>query len=118
MKLSVLISVSQQLALWASHTYSVNMDASPLGEPPPEYTVRDELPPDYSATSKFTIAGEVFRTPLVQISHLKAHLNFLRAIHDLKDVIEAGQDARIPLEAQKLEASQRWAWFVGLAVER
>ena len=78
----------------------------------------DELPPDYSATSKFTIAGETFRTPLVQVSHLKAHLNFLRAIRDLKFVIEAGQDSRIPVDALKLEASQRWAWFVGLAVER
>ena len=94
------------------------MDLSALDGPPPEYSARDELPPDYSATSKFTIAGETFRTPLVQVSHLKAHLNFLRAIRDLKFVIEGGQDSRIPVDALKLEASQRWAWFVGLAVER
>ena len=87
--------------------------------PPPGYSERLEFPPDYSATAThYTIGGKRLDAPLIRDSHLKAHLCLLRAIHNTRATIQAGEDVRIPQDALKLDATQRWAWFVGLAVER
>ena len=90
--------------------------------PPPEYTdfptSHDELPPDYSLGGDITIGNHTLHTPLVNMAQVTAHLSLLHAIRNLKSIIEAGKDTRIPQEALDLSRIQRWAWFVGLAVER
>ena len=88
--------------------------------PPPRYSDdrRTETPPEYVAGDTYTIGGNVLDTPLVRNSHIRAHLSLLRAIIDLKATVEAGEDPRIPADARALPYAQRWAWFVGLAVER
>ena len=98
---------------------STNMNADLA---PPEYTDLPvgsaELPPDYSTGINYVIGGHKLDSPLVRISQVKVHLSLLRAIHTLRTTIEAGKDARIPPEALALSETQRWGWFVGLAVER
>ena len=98
---------------------SLDMD-SDIDVPPPSYSIdrRTEAPPEYFAGETYTIGGFTLDTPLVRQSHVKAHLCLLRAIIDLKATIEAGDDPRIPPAAKALPYAQRWAWFVGLAVER
>ena len=85
---------------------------------PPGYSEREELPPGYTAGTTYTIGKHALSGPLVQIPHLKAHLSLLRAINGLRTIIEEGRDPRIPRDVFELDAPQRWAWFVGLAVER
>ena len=89
--------------------------------PPPEYSELElghDLPPGYTSGTTYTIGSHKLREPLVHMSHVKAHLYLLRAIHDLKRIVMAGEDLRLPQEALVLEPWQRWTWFVGLAVER
>ena len=89
--------------------------------PPPGYTNRSkkkEALPDYSSGSAYVIGGKTLAEPFVRVDQVKGHLSFLGAIHDLRTIIEAGGDTRIPKEALSLLPSQRWAWFAGLAVER
>ena len=87
--------------------------------PPPGYSERLEFPPDYSASATHhTIGGQKLFSPLIRHSHIQAHLCLLRAIYNMRATILSGEDKRIPQEAMKLDATQRWAWFVGLAVER
>ncbi|KAJ3557422.1 hypothetical protein NM688_g1483 [Phlebia brevispora] len=90
-------------------------DIAPPNYPEPDVT---DVPPDYSAGTLYTIGRHKFHTPLVQVSHLKAHLCLLRAIHDLKQTVTAGEDSRIPPQVSALEPWKRWTWFVSLAVER
>ncbi|KAA1466623.1 hypothetical protein DENSPDRAFT_46315 [Dentipellis sp. KUC8613] len=73
-----------------------------------------ELP----TTFRWQIGASTLREPLVQMDHLKCHLNLLRAFHLLREQVEAGTDERLPASARAMEKDQRWAWFVGLAVER
>ncbi|KAH9832611.1 uncharacterized protein C8Q71DRAFT_879588, partial [Rhodofomes roseus] len=56
--------------------------------------------------------------PLVDPEHLKAHLGLLGAFKELRQRVESCSDDYLPQIAQFLDGPQRWAWFVGLAVER
>lgn len=79
-----------------------------------EYNSTD-LPPTYEPPTRFTIGGLTTVEPLVSIAQTKGHLALLRAFAELKAQIEAYDTSAL----HKLtSADAKWAWFVGLAVER
>ena len=55
---------------------------------------------------------------MVSVEELRAHLCLLREFKDLRTLVEGGQIAEWPAMVQSWAPEQRWAWFVGLAVER
>ena len=55
---------------------------------------------------------------LVSAESVKAHLGLLAAFKSLRQRVESCPDESLPDMAQFLDGPQRWAWFVGLAVER
>ncbi|KAI0051192.1 hypothetical protein FA95DRAFT_1628258 [Auriscalpium vulgare] len=65
----------------------------------------------------FRIGRTKMQVPLVDVKHVKLHLNLLDAFSRLRQQIETGSSARLPEQALHLDAEKRWAWFVGLAVE-
>ncbi|KAI0049887.1 hypothetical protein FA95DRAFT_1488384 [Auriscalpium vulgare] len=69
-------------------------------------------------TGVFRVGRKELHGPLVEAKHLKLHLGLLGAFVQLRQQLEAGRDAGLPEPAMRLEAERRWAWFVGLAVER
>lgn len=74
-----------------------------------------DLPPTYEPPTRFTIGGAVTSEPLVSIQQIKGHLALLRQFAELKAQIQAYSTAGM----NNLEdADAKWAWFVGLAVER
>ncbi|KAK6993012.1 hypothetical protein R3P38DRAFT_2738590, partial [Favolaschia claudopus] len=98
-------------------------------EPPPPYTTSDPsparlfasssnsrgAPPVYSSPHTFPI-GRCAVDPFVTVAQIKGHLALLHAFADLKTSVEANNFAEVP--HVPTEKEQRWAWFVGLAVER
>ncbi|KAJ6555800.1 hypothetical protein B0H19DRAFT_1151153 [Mycena capillaripes] len=71
--------------------------------------------PPYNAPTAFTIGCHT-TGPFVRTQQLKEHLALLHAFADLKTKVEAladGEIAQMPSDTER-----RWAWFVGLAVER
>ncbi|KAJ7134285.1 hypothetical protein C8R44DRAFT_609591 [Mycena epipterygia] len=70
--------------------------------------------PPYSAPTSFTI-GPHTTGPFVSTRQLKEHLVLLDAFAELKTKVDALSDGEIP---HMPSAERRWAWFVGLAVER
>lgn len=50
--------------------------------------------------------------------YLKAHLRLLGAFNALRATVEENLGAQLPDTVAGLDAAQRWAWFVGLAVDR
>lgn len=57
--------------------------------------------------------------PFVSVEELKAHLALLRAFKDLRTLVEAGTDGRLPQDIRDLETpALRWARIVSLSVER
>ena len=109
---------------------SLPMSASP---PPPPYS-ESEVPlptPSYSpeqpsASSSrpqtdsltFPVGLHELHDPLVQVKHLKLHILFLGALHDLRRRVESINEASWPPLISELDGEQRWSWFVNLAVER
>jgi hypothetical protein len=106
------------------------MSASP---PPPPYSESEsESPPPCPSyypeqpfassshtrdtPSTFRVGLHDLRDPLVQIKHLKLHLLFLGALHDLRRRVESSSE--LPPLICELDGEQRWSWFVNLAVER
>lgn len=85
----------------------------------PEYTVQDDQapPPTYSPPSAYHIGSHTLANPLVNVDQLKAHLGLLKALYDLRQAVEAGDD-RFPELVRTMGPEQRWGWFVSLAVER
>ena len=53
---------------------------------------------------------------LLDPSELKAHLNLLRAFHDLKSRVEDG--AKLEFAAHALSPKERWESFVQDSIER
>ena len=74
------------------------------------------LPPTYTAPTQFKIGSQLTPEPLVNISQIKAHLALLHAFAELKKEVEGLKEGTIPQMPADLE--RRWAWFVGLAVQR
>jgi hypothetical protein len=90
---------------------------------PPSYTTvginasadTHEAPPAYSFPEAFTIGGRTTK-PFVNVSQIKDHLALLHAFAELKISVEGITTTEIlHLPPDK---ERRWAWFVGLAVER
>ncbi|EPT03014.1 hypothetical protein FOMPIDRAFT_1159610 [Fomitopsis schrenkii] len=55
---------------------------------------------------------------LVGVESIKAHLRLLATFKRLRQRVESSPSESLPDVAQFLDGPQRWAWFVGLAVER
>lgn len=89
---------------------------------PPAYSAgsaaRHDQPPAYTPPSSFKVGQRTLTSPLVHADELKVHLSLLRAFKRLRTTVEAGEVAAWPELVRKLEAPQRWAWFIGLAVDR
>lgn len=85
----------------------------------PEYNVQDDqaAPPSYSPPSAYNIGPHALVNPLVGVEQLKAHLGLLKALYDLRQVVEAGDD-QFPELVQAMGPEQKWGWFISLAVER
>ncbi|KAI9513159.1 hypothetical protein F5148DRAFT_1156507 [Russula earlei] len=66
----------------------------------------------------FRIGLHELQDPLVQTKHLRLHLLFLGALHDLRRKVESVDDGPWPPLIGELDGEQRWSWFVNLAVER
>ena len=95
-------------------------------EPSPLYTPTHPTQPLASSSSSqsrdnlptFHVGLRELQGSLVQIKHLKLHLRFLGALHDLRRRVESATDASWPPLIRQLDGEQRWSWFVNLAVER
>ena len=66
----------------------------------------------------FPVGLHELRDPLVRVKHLKLHILFLGAVHDLRRRVESINEASWPPLISELDGEQRWSWFVNLAVER
>lgn len=86
--------------------------------PPSTLDAKDSSPPAYTALPEYRIGTSVLTKPLVEIEQLKAHLALLKAFRELRTSVERCAPAALPELARALTVSERWAWFVELAVER
>jgi hypothetical protein len=95
--------------------------------PPPSYTSADppsintpsdaapDAPPAYSSPTAFVIGIHTTK-PFISAPQIKDHLALLHAFAELKIKVEGISDLGVPhLPSDK---DRRWAWFVGIAVER
>ncbi|PCH36330.1 hypothetical protein WOLCODRAFT_146214 [Wolfiporia cocos MD-104 SS10] len=73
---------------------------------------------DTGSSRTYRVGATQLAAPLVEAKHLQAYLRLLGAFRALRAAIEACGDARLPELVSFLDAPDRWAWFVGLAVER
>jgi hypothetical protein len=92
-------------------------------EPSPLYSPSQPLASSSSSQSRdnlptFHVGLRELQDSLVQIKHLKLHLCFLGALHDLRRRVESAADASWSPQIRELDGEQRWSWFVNLAVER
>jgi hypothetical protein len=90
---------------------------------PPSYSassqLANDLPPAYTFPTSFKIGRKRTDCALVNTDQLKGHLALLRAFYGLRLQVEEGKDHRLPQSVRDTDsAERRWAWFVGLAVER
>ncbi|KAJ7063619.1 hypothetical protein C8F01DRAFT_1133725 [Mycena amicta] len=99
------------------------MEASP----PPQYTQRTsadapagaaEAPPEYTFPDTFNIGGKQTQRPFVNAAQLKDHLALLNAFAELKLKVEALTPEGATAIHLPSDKDRRWAYFVGLAVER
>lgn len=72
-------------------------------------------PPEYTFPTRFEIGGRLTHDLLVDIPQIKGHLALLNVFADLKKEVE---ECDIPIPDMPFDKERRWAWFVGLAVER
>lgn len=91
-----------------------NSHVSKAKSSPPSYT-EGKIGVDNSNRT-YTIGNSKLTASLVPLEHLKAHLRLLRAFKNLRTQVDNADN--LPDATGILEASQRWAWFVTLAVER
>jgi hypothetical protein len=73
-------------------------------------------PPIYTVPARFLIGKAITEAPLVSIQQILGHLTLLHAFAELKNAVDAV--AAETILGVKLSKEQRWAWFVGCAVER
>ena len=95
--------------------YSESQEPSPLYCPSQPLASSSSQSHDNLLT--FHVGLRDLQDSLVQIKHLKLHLCFLGALHDLRRRVEAANASWPPL-IRELDGEQRWSWFVNLAVER
>ena len=105
------------------------MSQSDPVSPPPPYRPTDTSssrfsgtngthPPPYRAPTSYSIGTTRLDAPLVDVGQLKAHLALLRAFKALKVKVDERSAEELPAVVNELDKEKRWAWFVGLAVER
>ncbi|KAG5636119.1 hypothetical protein H0H81_009051 [Sphagnurus paluster] len=82
---------------------------------PPSYPANDP-PPSYDFPETFTIGQKRTVRPLVSSQQVKGHLALLHAFVMLRTEIDTLDDNTLPFIPT--DTDRRWAWFVGLAVER
>ncbi|KAF8076954.1 hypothetical protein FPV67DRAFT_440215 [Lyophyllum atratum] len=86
---------------------------------PPEYPSLNDPPPSYAFPQTFAIGSTRTNAPLVTSDQVKGHLTLLHAFATLKAQVEAlGAGAKEEIPTMPDDKERRWAWFVGLAVER
>ena len=88
------------------------MDLSSAPAPQLSNSIGDTPPPPYTFPTTFLV-GKKRTEPFVTKEQLKGHLALLREFASLRSQIDV-LDAGTMLENKE----KRWAWFVGLAVER
>jgi hypothetical protein len=79
-----------------------------------------DAPPAYAFPETFAIGTKRTSAALVDSAQLKGHLALLHAFAELRKQVD-GLDKHAQTEHQVLipdDKERRWAWFVGLAVER
>lgn len=81
----------------------------------PTHVGDDALLPEYTFPTRFKVGGAFTDGLLVNIEQIKGHLALLNAFSNLKTQVEG-----LALENSYMsrDPERRWAWFVGLAVER
>lgn len=104
-----------------------HMSQSDPVSPPPPYRHTDTSSSRFSDTNgihpppyptSYTIGTTRLDAPLVDVGQLKAHLALLRAFKALKVKVDERSTEELPAVVNELDKEKRWAWFVGLAVER
>ncbi|KAH9049000.1 hypothetical protein EDB84DRAFT_1410083 [Lactarius hengduanensis] len=95
---------------------------SEVHEPSPLYSPSQPLASSSSGSRDkpltFRIGLHELQDSLVKIKHLKLHLCFLGALHDLRKRVQSEAPATWPPLIRELDGERRWLWFVNLAVER
>lgn len=88
--------------------------------PPPSYQDHSTTNVASSTPTSYKIGDHVVQQPLVSIPMLKAHLALLRAFKQFKTMIEekSAEELKLIPDARNLDKEKRWAWVVGLAIER
>lgn len=86
-----------------------------MSDPPPTYSDAQASPTP--APIHLQVGDKVLDQPFVNSAQLKRHLNLLDAFYNLRKDVEGGARLSVPW-IEPLDADQRWAWFVTLAVER
>lgn len=97
------------------YSESVSLGPCPLYFPEQPLT-SSSRPRDTAST--FHVGLRDLHDPLVQIKHVRLHLLFLGALHDLRRRVESSNQGSWPPLIGELDGEQRWSWFVNLAVER
>lgn len=82
---------------------------------PADPEVQDNVLPDYTPPTQFTIGSSKTTAPLVSIPQIKGHLALLHAFAELRKRVESTEFSLFNIPK---EADRKWAWFVALAVER
>ncbi|PCH42493.1 hypothetical protein WOLCODRAFT_17768 [Wolfiporia cocos MD-104 SS10] len=115
---------SPDRALEPSHNLlgSSRETSQPVQDLPQSSTVPPE--PTYNwpqptyGPSTYRIGSSNLQSPLVNVAHVRAHLNLLSAFKKLRITIERNEILNLPPLAKDLSKLQRWSWFVNLAVDR
>ena len=95
--------------------YQASQSPQQVADPQGVQKVEEDPPPNYNVPTQFAIGNSLTDAPLVSIQEIKTHLSLLHAFAELKNSVDAVQG---PILGIQLNKEQRWAWFVGCAVER
>uniref|UniRef100_A0A8H8CM53 Uncharacterized protein n=1 Tax=Psilocybe cubensis TaxID=181762 RepID=A0A8H8CM53_PSICU len=78
-------------------------------------TAANSFPPSYTPPSTYVIGSTTTTGPLVGLQEVKGHLLLLNIFANLKSTVEKKE---FILPNVPHEKDRKWAWFVGLSVER
>lgn len=82
------------------------------------FRAKVQRPSTSSDQTRYRIGSHTMSGSLVGVESIKAHLRLLATFKRLRQRVESSPSESLPDVAQFLDGPQRWAWFVGLAVER
>ncbi|PCH36370.1 hypothetical protein WOLCODRAFT_157078 [Wolfiporia cocos MD-104 SS10] len=95
-----------------------------FNDPPPPYSPDPVASSSHAVQTRpcvasvLPIGGATPPAPLVPNQLLKAHLTLLRSFKHLRTRVESNENLNFPPIVDALNPTERWAWFVGLAVDR